>query len=257
MAVAQTLSAGPTRVTSDTGGAVMEAQVDYSQRVVCISIGDPSSPIQKLLTRGDVMYVLRGEGAADDLEPGTCDLLPDEEGATQVLANSFDPDGVKRMIMSSTAIVQNGREDIGGGVFATHFFVTPDPEAMVDLAMEALPEAMKPSGTDVREALRSEIPSRMHYWINDAGYLVKEDDGFQVKTYHRSVIRSTCRSSTRPRSRSFRAPDSRWRTQVVHTRLRPHTPVLHAQNPCAPKKSLVHRGFRDSGDVSCGSTFQW
>ncbi len=120
----------------------------------------------------------------DDLEPGTWYRLPDEEGATQVLAKSFDPDWVTKLILSSRAIVQNGREDIGGGVFATHFFVTPDPEAMVDVAMESLPEAMKSSGTDVREAIRSEIPSRMHYWVDDAGYLVKEDDGFQVKTYH-------------------------------------------------------------------------
>lgn len=183
-AVAQTLSAGPTRVTSDTGGVVMEGQVDYSQRVVYALIGDPSSPVQKFLTRGDVMYVLPGEGTRDDLEPGTWYRLPDEEGATQVLAKSFDPDWVTKLILSSRAIVQNGREDIGGGVFATHFFVTPDPEAMVDVAMESLPEAMKSSGTDVREAIRSEIPSRMHYWVDDAGYLVKEDDGFQVKTYH-------------------------------------------------------------------------
>ncbi|OYD60742.1 hypothetical protein [Rhodococcus sp. OK302] len=183
-AVAQTLNAGPTRVTSDVNGIVTEAQVDYSQRVVYISIGDPSSSVQKLLSRGDVLYMLPGEGAHDDLEPGTWYRLPNEEGATQMLAKSFDPDRVTKLILSSRAIVHNGRKDIGGGVFATHFFVTPDPEAMVDVAMESLPEAMKSSGTDVREAIRSELPSRMHYWVDDSGYLVQEYDGFQVKMYH-------------------------------------------------------------------------
>lgn len=183
-AVAQTLNAGPARVTSDIGGVVTETQVDYSQRISYISIGDPSSPLQKTLTRGDAMYILPGEGAHDDVEPGTWYRLPNEEGATQMLAKAFDPDWLTKLILSSRAIVQNGREDIGGGVFATHFFVTPDPEVVVDVAMEALPEAMKSSGTDVRDAIRSEIPSRMHYWVDDAGYLVKEDDGFQVKTYH-------------------------------------------------------------------------
>lgn len=101
-----------------------------------------------------------------------------------MLAKSFDPDWVKKLILSSRAIVETGREDVGGGVFALHYLVTPDPEAVVDMAMEALPEAMKSSGTDVREEIGSEIPSRMHYWVDDSGYLVQEYDGFQVKMYH-------------------------------------------------------------------------
>lgn len=182
-ALAQTLNAGPTRVTSDVNGIVTKAQIDYSQRVIYIAFGDPSSSVQKLLIRGDVMYVLLGDGTRDDLEPDTWYRLPDEEGAMQLLANSFDPDWVKRLILSSTAIVEKGREDVGG-VSALHFVVTPDPEAMVDVAMESLPEAMKSSGTDVREAIRSELPSRMHYWVDDSGHLVQEYDGLQVKMYH-------------------------------------------------------------------------
>ncbi|MGW4480446.1 hypothetical protein [Rhodococcus triatomae] len=181
-AVTRTLNAGPIRVSTVADGVTTESQLDYSQRVTYTEMGDASSPVQGVLMRDDVVFVLPGQGA-EGAKPGTWYRIADSNGMSGMLGKTFDSEFVKKLVLSSKEIVESGREDVDG-TSTTHFVVTPDPDVMIDLAMEALPEEMKTSGVDLRAAMRPQVPTALHYWVGDDGYLVKEDDGAQVKTYH-------------------------------------------------------------------------
>lgn len=181
-AVVNTLTAGPIRVSSVANGIETENQLDYSKRVTYSSMeNDASSPVSSVFMRDNVVYVRFAEDT-NGAKAGTWYRAPADEGMTRMLAKSFDIDWVKKVIVSSTDIVENGTEDVNGSQ-ATHFVVTPDRDVMVDLALQAIPDALVSSGTVTREALASQVPAELHYWVSDAGYLVKEDDGSQVKTY--------------------------------------------------------------------------
>lgn len=181
-AVVRTLTAGPIRVTAVADGVTTESQLDYSKRVTySVQSGSgESNPVHSVYMRDDIVLV-RFAQDTDGARADTWYRIPGDAQVNQMLAMSFDVDWVTQLIMSASAIAEDGTDEVNGSP-ATHFVVTPDTDALVDLALAAMPAQSEDAAA--REAMKERVPSALHYWVDDDGYLVKEDDGFQVKTYH-------------------------------------------------------------------------
>ncbi|MFF0817295.1 hypothetical protein ACFYVR_19360 [Rhodococcus sp. NPDC003318] len=182
-AMTSTVMSGPYRVSTESGGVRSEGQIDAARRIVLWEefSGGAAAPDQSLLLRDDAALV-RFSTAVNGAEAGTWYRMADTEESRRTLSVLFDVDAITSLVDTAIGVEVKGSGDVDGSR-TTHFVVTPDPKAVVDLAMRLLPSATQDLDASELKDLEEKAPEELHYWVNRDGYLVREDDGFRVKTY--------------------------------------------------------------------------